>query len=808
MGVLTSKLILSLVDRVSAPARAVKQTMDSLKLAQAANNRKMAEMRGRMVDAAAMGYVMSRALAAPVKSAMAFESAMADVNKVVDFSAPDGLKQMSADILAMSKRIPMAATGIANIVAAAGQAGMQGGELLQFAEMAAKVGVAFDISADQAGESLAKIKTALGLSVSETRALADAMNYLSNTSASSAPDLLDFMSRVGAIGQQYGFTEQQTVALGSAMIAAGAQSEVAATSFRNVGKALVRGENATKGQRAAFAKLGLDATDVAKRMQKDAVGTLRDVISRIRKLPKELQAANISALFGDEARAIAPLISNAKLLDQALASVSDETKYLGSAQAEYEVRAKTTENALQLFKNQMEGLSIAIGSALLPALTKIVELVGPIIGALADWAAAHPQVTTAVVGLVTALVAARVAATAMRFAFLFGKGGLLSLAMVVPRLASAFLTLINPMALVRGAMMALRVALASTGIGLVVAGVAMAGAWIYNNWSNLSAMFTAFGAAFMRAIKPMMPVIEPVLSGIQWLWDSITGLVDTVGGGTGQWQQWGAAAGRAVGDILVAFTALPGKIYAFAADAASRLWDGLKSNAPAVADLVGPILNHYLTLGRDLFEAGRAAIAKLFEGLRTAQSAGDVVQAIIDAFLSLGEGLYKAGRAAMQRLWDGLKEMAQQVIDWATGIADKIAAPFRAIGNVIGRITGSVKAPGVNGGHKSRAKTPAIAGAKAAGGAVAGGKTYLVGELGAELVTPSRSGYVHTADATQKMLGGQGAAPQGGFGDLNVSFGNLILPGVSNADELIDELESRIRESFAGLQADLTMAEA
>ena len=199
----------------------------------------------------------------------------------------------------------------------------------------------------------------------------------------------------------------------------------------------------------------------------DGVGTLQDVIARIRKLPKELQAANISALFGDEARAIAPLISNSALLSQALDSVSDSAKFLGSAQAEFEVRSKTTENALQLFKNQMEGLSIAVGSALLPALTKIVEVIGPIIGVMADWASAYPNVTAAVVGLTSALIATRVAATALRFAFLFGNGGLLTIATGAAKLASGMLALVNPMALVRGAFVALRVAMLSTGIGAI-----------------------------------------------------------------------------------------------------------------------------------------------------------------------------------------------------------------------------------------------------------------------------------------------------------------------------------------------------
>ena len=66
--------------------------------------------------------------------AVAFESVMADVKKVVNFDTPDQFGQMSKDVLLMSTRIPMAADGIGAIVAAAGQAGIARDELLRFAE--------------------------------------------------------------------------------------------------------------------------------------------------------------------------------------------------------------------------------------------------------------------------------------------------------------------------------------------------------------------------------------------------------------------------------------------------------------------------------------------------------------------------------------------------------------------------------------------------------------------------------------------------------------------------------------------------
>ena len=52
-------------------------------------------------------------------------------------------KQMGKDILDLSTRIPMAAEGLAQIVAAGGQSGIARDELLGFAESAAKMGVGF-----------------------------------------------------------------------------------------------------------------------------------------------------------------------------------------------------------------------------------------------------------------------------------------------------------------------------------------------------------------------------------------------------------------------------------------------------------------------------------------------------------------------------------------------------------------------------------------------------------------------------------------------------------------------------------------
>ena len=336
-------------------------------------------------------------MSAPIMQAVEFESAMSDVRKVVDFESPAAFRAMSEDILEMSTRIPIAATGLAEIVAAGGQSGVAQQELARFAEMAAKIGVAFDISAGQSGDAMASIKTAMALDLDQTGSLFDAMNYLSNNSAARADQTLDFLNRAGADGSNFGFDNTETLAIGAAMIAAGAGADTAATSFRNMGRALVRGESATDRQSGAMQRLGLDAVAVARAMQEDAVGTTMDVIQRLNELPDHLRASVMSDLFGDEARELTKLMNNMKLMPEMLALVADETQYLGSAEAEYAERSRTTANNMQLLRNQTTRLGVSIGEVVLPPLNELLSKSQVFIDKSVAWTKQNPKLTKTLV---------------------------------------------------------------------------------------------------------------------------------------------------------------------------------------------------------------------------------------------------------------------------------------------------------------------------------------------------------------------------------------------------------------------------
>ncbi|MBN9056114.1 MAG: phage tail tape measure protein [Rhizobiales bacterium] len=375
MSVLQSVLKLTLLDEVSGRAKRIMGVLDGFSRQQTAF---AAPLRGIMGQAIAFGgaYLGVReGMGRTVGAAIKFESAFADVRKVVDAS-DEQFQNMERSIKDLSRQIPLTATDIAALYAAAGESGIATTDLKAFAEMAGRVGIAFDMSAGAAGESLAKLKTQLGLNVAETGDMADVINHLSNNMASKAKDITAYMLRVGALAEMGGFAKEEIAAIGSAMIAAGAEAEVAGTAMQNVVKALTRGSSAKKSQKDAAKALGLDLPAIAKGMQKDAPGTMKKVLAAIARAPKDRHISLLSDFFGDEAKAFAPLVGNIKLLDQALGSVGDRTQYAGSAFREYVARANTVENALQILGNKVNFVFEGMGKAWLPTIKEGVEGIG------------------------------------------------------------------------------------------------------------------------------------------------------------------------------------------------------------------------------------------------------------------------------------------------------------------------------------------------------------------------------------------------------------------------------------------------
>lgn len=458
---------------------------------------RIAQLRDFSGNMALHAGVASASMVVPMKMAMDFESSMADVKKVVDFDTPQQFKQMEQDIIGLSKRLPMTANDIARIMSAGGQSGIAKNELLAFSESAIKMGVAFDITADEAGQAMAEMRTAFKMSQPEVVALADKINWLGNNSPNEAKKVMEVVQRIGSLGEVGGFASSSIAAMAASLTAV--EPDVAATGIKNMILALTKGESATKSQIEAFQQLGLDHKKIAKDMQIDANATVAQVMTAIGKMDKDKRVAITNEIFGSEALPIvAQYAENLGTLQKNLQAVSDKSQYAGSMEAEYASRAATTANNLQLLKNRLSAVAMTAGATLLPALNNIMGKIGAVADKIHAWANANPALASTLVkigaGLVVllgALSAGALALTAfigpvallrVTLASLNIGGAGASIMAFVSKIGTAFTWL---MGIVRGVAMFFMANPILIAIGLIATAVYL----IYRNWGQIAPFF-------------------------------------------------------------------------------------------------------------------------------------------------------------------------------------------------------------------------------------------------------------------------------------------------------------------------------
>ncbi len=381
---------------------------------------------GVLLNMAAKG---GATLGMPINEAMKLEDAMADIAKVANFDNPDGLKNLQKQLQKMSLRIPLAADGLAQIAAAAAQSGIASKDLAGFTEQAAMMAVAFGISADEAGNMMAKWKSGMGLTNEETYRLADAVNYLSNNNAALASEIGDTIKRYGALGKVAGLTAEQTAALSASVIGAGATSETAATGIKAMMRAMGSGGSMSDVQAAAFKNVGIDPKQLQKNLQKDAPQAIMSTLEAIqKKIPKEKWNQYLNAMFGDEAAvAIGPMMQNLYGLRVNFERVSDPAKYAGSMLGEFKARAATTSNALVLAGNTVKYFAQAVGAPLLDPLkegaTEFVKW-GEKIG---DWVSNNKELVMSMMKVAGAVVGSIAGFHVLRMALAFTVSPMISL---------------------------------------------------------------------------------------------------------------------------------------------------------------------------------------------------------------------------------------------------------------------------------------------------------------------------------------------------------------------------------------------
>lgn len=643
------------------------RSFEKLKGAVTGFNEKIAGLR----NAALVGMgALTGVIYTSVNAAMDFESAMADVKKVVDFDTPDGLQKMSDDLLEMSTRIPIAADGLAQIAAAAGQSGIAANEISRFTEAAAKMGTAFDITAEQAGTAMAEMRVAFGFTQDEVETLADKINYLGNTTPNAAAGLTEVVQRIGAIAKISGVSADQLAAMAGSVTSLA--PEVVATGLKNLMTRLTAGAAATKPMKAAWHDLGFTAQEVAKGMQEDSEAMINAVLSSLRKLPKEEQTAYLNTLFGQEALpVVAQLMTNTELLAENLTAMGDASKYAGSMQAEFEARSATTANQLELLSNNLNVAKITLGDAFLPMINDLAKQLIPVIEGFADWVKTNPD-------LVKNLT---LAAGAI--------GGFILAVSGIGLFVSGLLAIANPVGLVVLAIGAL------IGIGIALVAnwdtikAKAAEVWegiktyVSDAWESIKETMSGFGESVGEAfsgigesISEKFNAVKEYLSGVwesikQSVVDAFTSVGDTLSGAFDSVKEYLSGIWESVKQQAIdAFNAMPEPVHEAVANIKEAfnffadVWSAVQLGAQLAFEIVKSTASSAADWIITKWNSFKEVVSAVWQGVSTAASlALEIMKAAASSAVEWIKGKWSGFKDFMSGVWDGIVAVVTPAMD-------------------------------------------------------------------------------------------------------------------------------------------------
>jgi TP901 family phage tail tape measure protein len=396
-----SRTILSAVDRTSSTLKNIGRGYSGLN----------AQLKGVGSSLRAIGQVhmmdfanySKQAFTGLIRPAIDFSDAMSNVFKNFDETTYEKLgktKQQINDVaLEMSRKMGKSASDVAKGFELFSNANTFS-DMQKMAEFSLKIGTAWNLASEEAGNGLQTLYIYTGKNVKETQRLADTINLLSNKNVDSAKNILEVTKNTMGFAKTAGLANNDLIALNATMTQLKIQPDVATTTIKNMLGAIAKAPQATKNMQSALDAIKYDGVQLAKDFDKDKMGTLFDLMDRFNSLPSHQRSLMLRNFAGEESlTGIASIVSNMDLLATNVKRTRDETMSLNAVQDEYNLKMKEPAQKITQLGDRWEALKISLGRGMLPIVSDIADKLSVIVNKVSDWALANPQLATSLVSI-------------------------------------------------------------------------------------------------------------------------------------------------------------------------------------------------------------------------------------------------------------------------------------------------------------------------------------------------------------------------------------------------------------------------
>lgn len=442
------------------------------------------------------GAAMLAFNAGTIKAAADYQTAFAQIQRTSQASSSE-LQSLEKDFLNLAQNVPVSFGKLAEIGTLAGQLGVETKDIAAFTETTAQFSATTNVTAEAAATAFGRLSTLLPDVGNNYKALGSSILNVGVNSVATESQIIETTTQIAAAGVQAGFTGSQIVGLAASFASLGVAPEqargVVTRVFYDISTAISEGGDSLD----KFAKVsGMSADDFKAAWGRDAGSTFTAFLTGLNKEGGSAQATinDLGITAVRDANSLLRLSQNVgevtKNLDNAKKGFSDTTILSKS----FATQAATLASKFQELINSLQGFFAVIGSSGLPVLSGFVDFLKGVVVVLTSLAATPiGQAFGLIIGVFTAVngVAlllgsglARVVAGFLAFnpAIALAKSSLAAFnAQVVATQAEAAVAgksltsmqarLVTVGATAKATGVALKGALAGTGIGLAVIGL-------------------------------------------------------------------------------------------------------------------------------------------------------------------------------------------------------------------------------------------------------------------------------------------------------------------------------------------------
>lgn len=465
---------------------------------------------------AGFGLALGVPIAYATKQFANFDDAIRMVGAVTQATGAD-FAALERTALELGRTTSFTATEVAMLMTELGRAGFSPDQINKMTGAVLDLSKATGTDATLASGIMAATIRQFGLQASDAARVADTLTTAANKSFNSVEQLGEALGYAGPVAADFGMSIEDTLAILGSLGNVGIQGSEAGTALRRL--LTLTGGDAQRLQQI-FGVAFVDAAGNAR--------PLVDVLSEVNAATQNLGTGDRAAKFSEAFGLLG--ITAASALGKAAGDTRDLRDALNDAAGTARKTAEEMDAGLggtfRKIMSALEGVQIAFGKAIAPALQQLEGIITSALGDLTEWINANQRLVTFVAASVAAIAGLGVALIAGGKAFAIFGGvlgfvgplllGVGPIVKVVASLFSGVFRLVKPLLTTfRGLATLLPILFNPLGAGLVLLG-AVAAAWFYftdEGGQALSVLTSVFGELWSVANFAFGGILKALQSG-------------------------------------------------------------------------------------------------------------------------------------------------------------------------------------------------------------------------------------------------------------------------------------------------------